>query len=192
MDDLKAKGAGEGLRDDLKAKGEERAADDLKAKGAGERPMDDGRPLALLARTRDDLKAKSEERAADDLKAKGGERTVDKPKCEKTRTKSGETTVEERKCERTRGELTAKGIDLLLHGAEHCKDMFIAFVKFLKCLLIDITTRSRKFEPGLGFGCFLSCVRQFVEKNGLVFSFSPSFGQVRADGARRPADLIGQ
>src|SRR5262245_30568944 len=56
----------------------------------------------------------------------------------------------------------------------------------------EITAVAGEVEGGVGLAILTVAVGQLVDEMGLVSAFRPSFAEVRADGPRRPSDLIGE
>jgi len=99
--------------------------------------------------------------------------------------------MEEGRWKQKRLTFVAKGGGLFRHGMKHGKDFFVILEEFFVSLFFDIATGQGEFEPGLGFGGFLTGIRQLIYEDGFLSSLAPGLGKVGTNRHRGSTDLIG-
>src|ERR1043166_1193617 len=96
------------------------------------------------------------------------------------------------RCQRSDVRLQNERRGIIDHASKHCSDLMTLGREGCMIRFRQIFAIASEIEPAIGFTVFAVAIRQFADKMGLIFPFSPRLSQIRTNGSRRTADLIGQ
>jgi hypothetical protein len=78
------------------------------------------------------------------------------------------------------------------HQHEFAQDGIVLAIDFSAGFSIEVFKFDSELNPSLGLGGFGFGISKLADERRFVPSFSPRFGQIRANGARRASHLVGQ